>query len=212
MKEGVDMSNVFFVGNTMIDTLVAFEEDISRKSFSFEYDASKPYLAMTLHRPSNVDNLRGLLKILKLLQYSSEHYQVIFPMHPRTLKNIERHGLKAQFNSIENVVYTSPMDYFTFQKLLSYSFGVITDSGGIQEETTFLNVPCVTLRENTERPVTIDTGTNVLLNFDPPKILDTLKVLRDRKSQIPPLWDGKASERIVQHIQDWCANGMLIDE
>ena len=94
------------------------------------------------------------------------------------------------------------MDYFTFQKLLSRSYGVITDSGGIQEETTFLNVPCVTLRDNTERPVTIDLGTNTLLNFDPFKVIETISNAQNKRSEKPPLWDGISSERIVQKIED----------
>ena len=98
------------------------------------------------------------------------------------------------------------MDYFTFQKMLSKSYGVITDSGGIQEETTFLNVPCVTLRDNTERPVTIDLGTNTLLDFDPPKVIETINKIQNESGQKPPLWDGMSSERIVQNIEDVLAS------
>ena len=201
-REGKEMKNVFFVGNTMIDTLVAFENEISSKKFSFDYNKNKPFIAVTLHRPSNVDNLEGLYKIMELLKYCAKLYQIIFPMHPRTIRNIEKYELTLDFDAIDNVIYTTPMDYFTFQKLLSRSYGVITDSGGIQEETTFLNVPCVTLRENTERPVTIDLGTNTLLDFNPPKVIETINGSQDKSSEKPPLWDGMSSERIVQKIED----------
>ena len=201
-REGREMKNVFFVGNTMIDTLVAFDKEISNKKFSFDYDKDNPFIVVTLHRPSNVDNFEGIHKILDLLKYCSKYYQIIFPMHPRTLKNIESFELKSDLDAIENVIYTTPMDYFTFQKMLSKSYGVITDSGGIQEETTFLNVPCVTLRDNTERPVTIDLGTNTLLNFDPFKVIETISNAQNKRSEKPPLWDGISSERIVQKIED----------
>mgnify|MGYP002636192550 FL=1 len=201
-EDGKDMNNVFFVGNTMIDSLKAFEKEIHTKKFSFNYDQSKPYLAMTLHRPSNVDNEKGLLKVLALLKHCSQHFQVIFPMHPRTKKNIDLFNLTKDFDDVKEVVYTEPLDYFTFQKLIACADGVITDSGGIQEETTFIGVPCVTLRENTERPITIDIGTNELMNFDPPGILKKLIELGCRKNQVPPLWDGNATQRIAEKLNE----------
>lgn len=201
-NEGKDMNHVYFVGNTMIDSLMAFKEDIRSKSFPFKYEENKPYLAMTLHRPSNVDNKAGLLKILSLLKYCSQHFQIIFPMHPRTKKNIDRSKFCNDFENLTNVIFTEPLDYFTFQKLIAFSYGVITDSGGIQEETTFLGVPCVTLRENTERPITIELGTNELMDFDPPSVLDKLNQLRNKKNQIPPLWDGRATHRIAEKLNE----------
>ena len=201
-KEAKNMNQVFFVGNTMIDSLIAFNQEIQSKSFPFEYDMDRPFLAVTLHRPSNVDNLDGLLKILALLKHCSKYFQIIFPMHPRTKKNIEIFNVTGDFEDITQVIYTEPLDYFTFQKLISLSGGVITDSGGIQEETTFIGVPCVTLRENTERPITIDMGTNELMDFDPPKILEKLNQLREKKSQIPPLWDGRSTKRIAEKLNE----------
>ena len=201
-EDGKDMNNVFFVGNTMIDSLKAFNKEIHSKKFSFIYDQSRPYLAMTLHRPSNVDNEKGLLKVLALLKHCSQHFQVIFPMHPRTKKNIDLFNLTKDFDDVKEVVYTEPLDYFTFQKLIACADGVITDSGGIQEETTFIGVPCVTLRENTERPITIDIGTNELMNFDPPGILKKLIELGYRKNQVPPLWDGNATQRIAEKLNE----------
>ena len=201
-KEGKNMNQVFFVGNTMIDSLIAFNQEIQSKSFPFEYEKNRPFLAVTLHRPSNVDNLDGLSKILSLLKHCSKYFQIIFPMHPRTKKNIDAFDLTNDFEDITQVIYTEPLDYFTFQKLISLSGGVITDSGGIQEETTFIGVPCVTLRENTERPITIDMGTNELMDFDPPKILEKLNQLREKKSQIPPLWDGRSTERIAEKLNE----------
>ena len=201
-REGKNMEHVFFVGNTMIDSLSAFNKEIHSKKFTFNYDQSRPYLAMTLHRPSNVDNEAGLLKILALLKHCSQYFQVIFPMHPRTKKNIDLFNLKDEFEAIDQVVYTDPLDYFTFQKLIANSNGVITDSGGIQEETTFIGIPCVTLRENTERPITIDIGTNELMDFDPPSILNKLKELGSRDNQVPPLWDGNATQRIAEKLNE----------
>ena len=201
-KEGKDMNHVYFVGNTMIDTIKASEKEIQSKQFSFKYNQDKPYIVMTLHRPSNVDNEEGLLKILSLLKYCSQYYQVIFPMHPRTKKNIDEFELRTAFEHINQVIYTKPLDYFTFQKLLFLSSGVITDSGGIQEETTFLGIPCVTLRENTERPITIDLGTNELMDFDPPKVLDKLKDLANKNNHIPPLWDGASTQRIAKTLNE----------
>ena len=201
-EDGKDMNNVFFVGNTMIDSLKAFNKEIQSKKFSFTYNEDRPYLAMTLHRPSNVDNKEGLLKILSLLKHCSEHFQVIFPMHPRTKKNIDNFNLIKDFEAVKGVVYTDPLDYFTFQKLIACADGVITDSGGIQEETTFIGIPCVTLRENTERPITIDIGTNELMDFDPPKILNKLKELGSKPNQVPPLWDGNATQRIAEKLNE----------
>ena len=201
-EDGKDMNNVFFVGNTMIDSLKAFSKEIHSKKFSFAYDEDRPYLAMTLHRPSNVDNREGLLKILSLLKHCSERFQVIFPMHPRTKKNIDNFNLTKDFEAVKEVVYTDPLDYFTFQKLIACADGVITDSGGIQEETTFIGIPCVTLRENTERPSTIDIGTNELMDFDPPLILNKLKELGSKPSQVPPLWDGNATKRIAEKLNE----------
>ena len=123
-------------------------------------------------------------------------------MHPRTKKNIENFNFTKDFEAIEGVIFTDPLDYFTFQKLIAHSYGVITDSGGIQEETTFIGVPCVTLRENTERPVTIDIGTNELMDFDPPKILEKLNQLKEKNSQVPPLWDGYSTNRIAEKLNE----------
>lgn len=201
-EEGKDMNNVFFVGNTMIDSLKAFNKEIHSKKFSFTYDEDRPYLVMTLHRPSNVDNKEGLLKILSLLKHCSENFQVIFPMHPRTKKNIDNFNLIEDFKAVKEVLYTDPLDYFTFQKLIACSEGVITDSGGIQEETTFIGIPCVTLRENTERPITIDIGTNELMDFDPPGILKKLKELGSKPNEVPPLWDGNATQRIAEKLNE----------
>ena len=201
-SEGKDMNHVYFVGNTMIDSLMAFTKEIHSKTFSFTYDIDKPYLAMTLHRPSNVDNKAGLLKILALLEYCSKYFQIIFPMHPRTKKNIDAFNLTNNFENLEHIIFTEPLDYFTFQKLIALSHGVITDSGGIQEETTFIGVPCVTLRENTERPVTIELGTNELMDFDPPEVLAKLNHLSEKENKIPPLWDGSATERIAEKLNE----------
>ncbi|MCZ8284499.1 MAG: UDP-N-acetylglucosamine 2-epimerase (non-hydrolyzing), partial [Bacteroidia bacterium] len=155
LKEGVDEKKLFFSGNTMIDTMVAFRDQIEGSAILNELnlDAGK-YVLMTMHRPASVDSKKGLQKLLDLMIYLSANYKIVFPVHPRTLKNMESFGLKTEFNKIGSLIFTEPLDYFAFQKLTKYSRFILTDSGGIQEESTFLKIPCLTLRDNTERPVT----------------------------------------------------------
>jgi len=204
VKEGVDTSKLFFVGNTMIDTMVAFGAQIEASDV-LEKLGVKPqqFVLMTMHRPASVDSKEGLSKLLQVLKHISARYGIVFPVHPRTLKNIEALGLKTEFDSIPNLVYTEPMDYFAFQKLIKYSKFILTDSGGIQEESTFLQIPCLTLRDNTERPVTCTVGTNTLVPFDIDTILDYISQIENntyKTGAIPPLWDGKASERIFERL------------
>jgi UDP-N-acetylglucosamine 2-epimerase (non-hydrolysing) len=154
LKEGVDENKLFFSGNTMIDTMVAFHDQIEGSAILSELslEAGK-YVLMTMHRPASVDSKEGLLKLLELITYLSGNYKIVFPVHPRTLKNMESFGLKAEFNKIGSLIFTEPLDYFAFQKLTKCSRFILTDSGGIQEESTFLKIPCLTLRDNTERPI-----------------------------------------------------------
>ncbi|PHR74030.1 MAG: UDP-N-acetylglucosamine 2-epimerase (non-hydrolyzing) [Lutibacter sp.] len=200
-------SQIAFVGNTMIDTLIHFEKDIEGSVILDDIEITKhSYILVTMHRPRNVDNKRALLKIVDLFSKLSQNYQIVFSMHPRTKKNFEKFGLLIDIESLKNITIISPQNYFSFQKLIKYSFCVITDSGGIQEETTFQKVPCITLRKNTERPITIEQGTNVLMPFESEKILSILNDIETgnfKKGIIPELWDGKATERILMKCIDY---------
>lgn len=204
IQERGNANNVFFVGNTMIDTMVAFQKEIENSTILSELAIDKKaYVLMTMHRPATVDSKEGLSKLLDVLLEVNKKYKIIFPVHPRTTKNIELHGLKPAFDKINGLKFTPPLDYFAFQKLIKYSSFVLTDSGGIQEESTFLQVPCLTLRPNTERPVTCTLGTNTLVPFEVDTILSFVSQIEMgiyKKGQIPPLWDGKASERIFENI------------
>jgi len=201
LAEGVDPSKIFFVGNTMIDTLVYFKDQIESSLVLAELNIyERPYALVTLHRPSNVDEEKNLVKVADFLKEVSKELCVVFPVHHRTQQNIERLGLGKHFEALDNCVLCDPLDYFSFQKLIAHSEIVITDSGGIQEETTFLRVPCVTLRENTERPVTIEVGTNTLMGFDADRIVDMIRKREFKIGQIPEMWDGHATERIMKLI------------
>ena len=193
-NDGIEKDRMFFVGNTMIDTLKSAVEKVT----CFDEDE---FALLTCHRPSNVDNKEGLTKILEACKLSP--IKVVFPVHPRTMQKMDEYGLLKYFSDLENLVMCDPMSYTEFLGRMKNAKFVLTDSGGIQEETTALLVPCLTLRENTERPVTIDIGTNVLI-----KDLRHLKEQIDKiccddfkKGDIPKFWDGKASLRITEIIE-----------
>jgi UDP-N-acetylglucosamine 2-epimerase (non-hydrolysing) len=200
--EGKPQAGIFFVGNTMIDTMVAFADKIDSSDVLQRMEiGEKKFVLMTMHRPGNVDTKEGLQKLLELVNYLSQKYTVVFPVHPRTIKNMEQSGLHKQFSDNKNLLLTDPLDYFSFQKLIQGSSFIITDSGGIQEESTFLQVPCLTLRPNTERPVTITSGSNELVPFEIAKIASRIEAIENgsfKKGTIPPLWDGKSTERIFE--------------
>lgn len=204
ITEGHTKSSIFFVGNTMIDTMVAFNNEIENSSVLNDLKVSpQQYVLMTMHRPATVDNKEGLLKLLEILVEVNKKFKIVFPVHPRTTKNIEAFGLKNQFENIKGLIFTEPLDYFAFQKLIKYSKFILTDSGGIQEESTFLKVPCFTLRPNTERPITCSLGTNTLVPFEVKTILNYIAQVEEgtyKKGQIPPMWDGKATERVFKAI------------
>ena len=193
----------FFVGNTMIDTLVANKNNISKSTIVEDLGVETDFVLMTIHRPSNVDTKEGLHKLIDLLKYLDNKLSVVFPIHPRTIAKLKEFNLYNEINSLKRLIITEPLGYFEFQKLISDCKLVLTDSGGIQEETTFRQKPCLTLRENTERPSTIEIGSNTLVEFD----VDTLKkyindILEDdyKRGKVPVLWDGKATERILEVI------------
>ena len=201
VHEGVDKSKIFFTGNIMIDSLVA-NMDFARKS-DILYKLglkSREYVAVTMHRPANVDTPEMLKKLVHVLTEISGKIPVIFPCHPRTMKNLQAFGF-ADLTDGDRLKITEPLGYIDFLKIQSEARFVLTDSGGVQEETTFLKIPCLTLRENTERPVTVDIGSNTLIGLHPDKIIPAAdKILSGqyKSGNIPELWDGRTAGRIVK--------------
>ncbi len=199
IKSGIDEKRIFFVGNTMIDTLLNFRNKFKKPIFWKKLNLMKKnYFILTLHRPSNVDDEQKLTKIINEISFSAKNIPVIFPAHPRTKKVLSSMNLKHK-----NLFYVEPMGYLNFNYLVEKSLGVITDSGGITEETTVLNVPCLTFRDSTERPETIEYGTNKLLGTDPkfiPPAINQILSNEWKTGSPPPLWDGKTSVRIIEHI------------
>jgi UDP-N-acetylglucosamine 2-epimerase (non-hydrolysing) len=206
IKEGKNEKNVFFVGNTMIDTLVAFSNEINSNTIIQKRGIlPKKFLLMTMHRPATVDSPEGLKKLNNLITNITKKNSLVFPAHPRTIHNSEKFGLLKELRQNNKLILCEPLDYFSFQKLIKESLMVITDSGGIQEESTFLGVPCLTLRNNTERPITVSLGTNELIPFDEKLIENKIESVEKgtyKKGSIPPMWDGKATERIVKVIAE----------
>lgn len=201
-KEGKPAASVHFTGNTMIDTMVAFAGEIDASSILQQLSLEeKNFVLMTMHRPATVDTREGLEKLLSLLQEVTKNFEVVFPVHPRTVQQMKQFGMEEQFRSNTRIRFTEPLDYFAFQKLVKCCRFILTDSGGIQEESTFLQVPCLTLRPNTERPVTVELGSNELLPFELPVIREKMKQISEgtfKKGQVPPLWDGKSTLRIFE--------------
>jgi UDP-N-acetylglucosamine 2-epimerase (non-hydrolysing) len=216
-QEGVPDNKIHFVGNVMIDTLLRHRAKARESTILNDlqlYDAGRvrPYSILTLHRPANVDDARTFSRMVESFLDVSRHMPIIFPAHPRTLKQIQEADLGDYFvdhfmdgpdpwDSRVRIRIVPPLGYLDFLQLMSHAKVVLTDSGGVQEETTILRVPCITLRENTERPVTLKCGSNVLVGADPAKIIaEFTRVLHEapRESSIPPYWDGQAARRIVQ--------------
>lgn len=212
-REGIGPENIHFVGNVMIDSLlfnlgraVPIEATIaSHLDSSIEVDLSKGFGVLTLHRPSNVDDPVVLEQLLKVLSEISNKLPLFFPLHPRTLQRITDAGLDGLLTA--SAIYTlPPLGYHEMLGAMKGAKLVLTDSGGIQEETTALGVPCLTLRESTERPITVDQGTNTIVGVDPLKILECVNdVLKNggKSGRVPELWDGKAAERIASILSGW---------
>jgi UDP-N-acetylglucosamine 2-epimerase (non-hydrolysing) len=202
--EGVDENKVFFVGNCMIDSLINILPYSDKSGIIAELNLTPDnYVLVTMHRPSNVDNQYRLGELTVLLNEISEERNVVFPIHPRTRKNLEQYKLLDKLNS--KIILTDPIGYVDFISLVKNSELIITDSGGIQEESTYLGVQCITLRKSTERPSTVDIGTNQLVGEDFNKAKEAaIKVLGGYKKQgkVPPLWDGKSAGRIVHILYD----------
>jgi UDP-N-acetylglucosamine 2-epimerase (non-hydrolysing) len=212
IKEGIDPEKIFFVGNVMVDSIFRFlsrseRSHILQQLHFIENETPKPYALLTLHRPGNVDEGSTLRSIFDAIRTLSDEIPFIFPVHPRTCRQLEKHGVKFESSRIHCL---SPLGYLDFLHLMSHAQLVLTDSGGIQEETTALGVPCLTLRENTERPITIQQGTNTLVGRDKTAIVrlgrETL-ANPSSPTKRPDLWDGRAAERIVSILHSHLCKG-----
>jgi UDP-N-acetylglucosamine 2-epimerase (non-hydrolysing) len=199
-NSGVSDDRIFFVGNTMIDTLLKQMEHLRSPLFWDDLGLLREnYFVVTLHRPANVDGEQQLLRLLQAISAGAEGLPVVFPVHPRTAKNLREFGA-----DIPGIHYVDPQGYLEFNYMVKHSKGVITDSGGITEETTVMGVPCLTLRDNTERPETVTIGTNELVGTDPAKLgpaLARLMAGQWKKGAIPEKWDGHAASRIVATLE-----------
>lgn len=203
-REGIAEEKVHFVGNVMIDTLLRHRERAEELDVPGSFGVPPgAYAVVTLHRPSNVDTPEALAGMVDVVAGVAERLPVVFPVHPRTRSRLADAGMLARLDAVPAVRLTEPLGYLEFLGLLAGARIVLTDSGGVQEETTILGVPCLTLRENTERPVTITHGTNRLVGTDPARILaavdETLAAPRP-EGRRPELWDGRAAERIVDTL------------
>ncbi len=207
--EGIDKEKVFYVGNTMIDSVVRYI-DLARARFSALASThnitKRGYALVTLHRPSNVDEKENLTRLVALFEeMQSFAPRILFPVHPRTRKRMEEFGLAARVAANSSLTLIDPVGYLEFLALQDAATIVLTDSGGVQEETTALGVPCITLRLNTERPTTVEVGSNELLGDDYPKVLEYAKRAFDgswKTSNVPELWDGHAAERIAAILRN----------
>ncbi len=211
-KEGIDENRVHFVGNVMIDSLLAARpnavapaETLRRSSVNPDFiEPPCGYGVVTLHRPSNVDDPETLRQLLTTLSMVAERLPLVFAAHPRTRKNIEKFG---QVSLLSNrIQMLPPQGYLEMLGLMAGATVVLTDSGGMQEETTALSVPCLTLRENTERPITVEQGTNTLVGRNREMILGNIDQILEtggKRGRVPELWDGRAGERIASHLQNW---------
>lgn len=199
-RAGIDDSRIFFVGNTMIDTLLANMARLRAPAFVEALGLqSGGYFVTTLHRPANVDSADGFARLLQAIGVGTRGLPVVFPVHPRTAKT-----LRDLPGFPHNIHLVDPQPYLEFNWLVKHAKGVITDSGGVTEETTVMGVPCLTLRDNTERPETVELGTNELIGTDPNKLgpaLDRLFAGEWKRGSVPPLWDGKTGERIVTQLE-----------
>nr|CRH08072.1 UDP-N-acetylglucosamine 2-epimerase [Candidatus Magnetococcus massalia] len=213
-REGIDLKRVHFVGNVMIDTLLRLlprAASAERIKQQFELPATTPltergYGLLTLHRPSNVDDPQVLKRLVETVVALSAQLPLIFPIHPRTRGRLEAAGLASTLEQAKGIHLLPPVGYLEMLGLMSRSRLVLTDSGGIQEETTALGIPCITLRENTERPITVSEGSNTIVGSDSSLITDTFNTIMHsggKGGRIPEGWDGRAAERIAEILQPW---------
>ena len=201
IREGVQKNRIKMVGNVMIDSYCLLENKIKNTPTPL-VDEIERYAVVTLHRPSNVDDKDRLGGIVSCLRQISSDISLLAPLHPRTRKNLEKFGFWEEFSSIPNVFVTNPLGYVEFMAYVRNATFVLTDSGGIQEETTYLKIPCFTLRDNTERPVTITQGTNSLVNLQNIiQHIDSCLLNGTTNSKCPALWDGKSAQRICDILE-----------
>jgi UDP-N-acetylglucosamine 2-epimerase (non-hydrolysing) len=206
VAEGIPAERIRFVGNVMIDSLLT-QLDRARQSTA-RADlglADKEYAVLTLHRPSNVDDPAAFVRVIDALEEISRRLPIVFPAHPRTRKMIDELGLTDRVEKIKDLLVIDPVGYRDFLQLLSGARLVLTDSGGIQEETTMLGIPCITLRENTERPITVEMGTNTIAGTNPANIVEAALRALDQApnksaARVPPLWDGRTADRILDGL------------
>ena len=209
-REGADPDRVHFVGNVMIDSLVHAREQAEQTTVAADLGLARGgYVLMTMHRPSNVDTEAPLREIVAMLRHVAATRPTVLPLHPRTAKNLERFGLLDEAQAIDDLYLIEPAGYLEFLGLMSGAAAVVTDSGGIQEETTFLGVPCITVRDNTERPITVTAGTNELSPLDATHVAERLaaRLAEGGGGEAPPLWDGRAAERIVAVLRELYGRG-----
>jgi UDP-N-acetylglucosamine 2-epimerase (non-hydrolysing) len=203
LKEGIPEYKIIQVGNIMIDSLEMLRDEIEKIQVYNKYNLVKgEYGIVTIHRPSNVDNAEILNKICHVLSSISNSIPLLFPVHPRTMKNLEKTGLIKMIDELTNIHIVEPLNYLNFMSAVFNCRVVITDSGGIQEETTYLGIPCLTLRENTERPITVEKGTNQLCSTD--NIMEKFDKLMSQDvgyKNIINNWDGKTADRVVDSIE-----------
>ncbi len=201
-NEGISDDKVHFVGNVMIDSLIQYLPKANNSNVLKTYNLTPSrYLLFTLHRPSNVDSIEFLKDLMKLFESLSAERKIIFPVHPRTKKNLEAAGFGS--NQHKNVILTKPIGYIDFLSLTKNAELIITDSGGIQEESTYLGVQCITVRNNTERPITVEIGTNQLIGTNLGEVEKAARqILKGnvKKGKIPEFWDGKTAERITEYL------------
>ena len=200
-REGIPEEKIFLVGDVMIDTLLKYQKRAAQTLILKEMGlVQKSYALMTMHRPHNVDIKENLITVLDAIDQVQKQIPLVFSMHPRTRKRIKEFQLENRVSSMKNLTVIEPVGYLRFLNLMMHAKFVITDSGGMQEETTVLNIPCLTLRENTERPETIDEGTNTLVGNNAQRIIaESFKILdgHGKTGTYPELWDGHTAERIV---------------
>ncbi len=218
MREGIADERIHFVGNVMIDSLLGHLDEAVPPAITLTSLGRRPlaagsaYAVVTLHRPSNVDDPRVLRELMATLERISERLDVVFPVHPRTASRLAAIGLDVSDNP--SMILTPPLGYLEMLGLMKDATCVLTDSGGMQEETTALGVPCLTLRENTERPITVVEGTNTIVGRDPVRIereVETILLTGGKSGRRPALWDGKASERIRDVLQAWLSKREPVD-
>jgi UDP-N-acetylglucosamine 2-epimerase (non-hydrolysing) len=215
INEGIAPERIRLVGNIMIDSLLGRVERAKQSTIRETLGvAGTDYAVLTLHRPSNVDTRENLAGIIDALAEISQRLPIVFPVHPRTRKTLDEFGFSELIKRSGNLRLVDPLGYLDFLQLFSGARIVLTDSGGIQEETTVLGIPCLTLRENTERPITIEMGTNQLVGRDPQKIIEAVRAALDGPStnehRVPPLWDGHTAERIVSSLLEYSPAAPLL--